>query len=159
MRNEPNQTSYNPSYSPLLSYTRSALAILRTSVELARGERAEFYRVAAVQLRLLLCDTTRRHGRVVEIALLPQVMAELRLHPLGEGGEFELGQVPLPLGEWLEQRLPGGLSIRQLIRRVCDQDGGAHVDVKPQAGLGGMENHPDWIIRIGEYVLKRLEGM
>ena len=103
-----------------------------------------------MQLRLLLCDTTRRHNQVIDIAVLPQLIPNLELPELGPGRK------KLPLKDWLAQPVPAqpdqALTIRQLIRRVCDQDGGAHVDIKPEAGLVGL-NPAEWIQKIGEIVV------
>lgn len=107
-----------------------------------------------MQLRLLLCDTTRRHNRVVDIAVLPQIIPDLDLPALGPGGKRLL------LNDWLAQPIPGladqALTVRQLIRRVCDQDGGAHVDFKPEAGLDGLDP-AGWIQTIGEIVVNSVE--
>ena len=120
---------------------------------MCRQGRRPFYRVAALQLRLLLCDTTRRHYRVVNIAVLPQLFPGLDLPEVGPGGKR------LPLKDWLAQPVPGqadqALTIRQFIRRVCDQDGGAHVDFKPEAGLKGLDP-ADWIQIIGEIVVNNV---
>jgi hypothetical protein len=131
----------------LLAYARDSLEILRLSLQLCRQDRRPFYRVAALQLRLLLCDTTRRHGQVMDIALLPRLIPKLDLPALDPGGHR------LPLEDWLAQPVPGlALTVRQLIRRVCDQDGGAHVDFKPEAGLQGLDP-AQWIQTIGEIVV------
>ena len=138
----------------LRSYLSGTWRSLSRSLELYHQGEAEFYRVVALQLRLLLCDTTRRHGRQVDISLLGRLWPELELHPLSAGC-FDRSLPPLPLDRWLSQALPAAgaaLTIRQLIRRVCDQDGGAHVDPKPQAGLAALPDHPAWIVKIGEYL-------
>ena len=133
----------------LLAYARDSLEILGYSLQLCRQGRRPFYRVAALQLRLLLCDTTRQHDQVVDIAVLPQLFPNLELPAMSPGGKR------LPLKDWLAQPVPGQsdqpLTIRQLIRRVCDQDGGAHVDFKPEAGLESLDA-AEWIQTIGEIV-------
>ena len=132
-----------------LAYARQSVGILLTSLELMAGGRPEFYRVAAVQLRLLLCDSTRQHGQVVDISLAGRLWPDLRLPALGPGEE----SIELPRAAWLEQRPePEGLTIRGLIRRVCDQDGGAHVDPKPQAGLPPELDPAGAMARVGEVV-------
>jgi len=143
-----------PSRKTLLAYARDSLEILKDSLQLCRQGRRPFYRVAALQLRLLLCDTTRRHDQVVDIAILPRVIPNLEFPSVGQG------EMQLPLKEWLAQPLPvqpdQRLTIRQLIRRVCDQDGGAHVDFKPEAGLEGLDA-AKWIQIIGEIVLHNVD--
>jgi len=138
---------------PELVYGQDAVKILSTSLELIAQGRPEFYRVAALQLRLLLCDTTRRHNRVVDISLAPRLWPELRLHPLNEQGIFDPAMPPLPLDRWLMQPIPtswgGTQTLRELIRRVCDQQGGAHVDLKPRAGLQNIPDVPGWIRKAG----------
>jgi hypothetical protein len=159
----------------LIAYARDALQILVTSLDLSRRGRPEFYRVAALQLRLLLCDTTRRHGEVVNVSLLPRLLPQLLLAPLGADGAFDTRAKPLPLDIWLEQPLPapitllaaaapGGLTIRQLIRWVCDQDGGAHVDPRrlqfKKPALASSKTGPDYagrILVIAEYIASVLE--
>jgi hypothetical protein len=135
----------------LLAYARDSLEILRHSLQLCEQGQRPFYRVAALQLRLLLCDTTRRHNQVTDIALLPQLIPTLDLPAISPG------EKRLLLDDWLAQPIPGQpLSVRQLIRRVCDQDGGAHVDFKPEAGLNGLDP-AEWIQKIGEIVLNNVE--
>jgi hypothetical protein len=136
----------------LLAYAQDSLEILRYSLLLVRQGQRPFYRVAAVQLRLLLCDTTRRHNQVIDIAVLPQLIPNLDLPAIGPEGKRLL------LDDWLAQPIPGQpLSVRQLIRRVCDQDGGAHVDFKPEAGLDSLEP-VEWIQKIGEIVINSVEN-
>ena len=137
----------------LLAYGRDALNILQLSLQLVQQGRRPFYRVAALQLRLLLCDTTRRHGQVIDIAVLPRLLPNLELPAVIPD------EKPLRLKEWLAQPIPGQadqtLTVRQLIRRVCDQDGGAHVDYKPEAGLKGLDP-AGWIQIIGEIVVNSI---
>ncbi len=147
---------------PELIYARDALDILNTSLELVQQGRLEFYRVAALQLRLLLCDTTRRHNRVVDISLAVRLWPEVHLQALNQAGFFDPGLDPLPLSEWLAQRLPlpSGqvLTLRGLIRRVCDQEGGAHVDLKPEAGLPEVPDVPGWMCKAGAEALRALRA-
>ncbi|HMD90082.1 MAG TPA: hypothetical protein VKF38_13050 [Anaerolineaceae bacterium] len=159
----------------LIAYARDALQILMTSLDLSRRGRPEFYRVAALQLRLLLCDTTRRHGQISNVSLLPRLLPNLRLAPLGPDGIFDSQAPPLTLDVWLEQPLPAtllhspiplpsGLTIRYLIRWVCEQDGGAHVDPRRLSvnGLPKVSNRPgpdysSQILFIAEYIASLLE--
>jgi hypothetical protein len=164
----------------LAGYGRDVLQILLTSLDLSRRGRPEFYRVAALQLRLLLCDTTRRHGEVVNVSLLPRLLPDLRLAPLEPDGTFNRLASPLPLDVWLDQPIPafmmsstaappaagssGGLTIRYLIRWVCDQDGGAHVDPRRLRFEGAAQlsarpgpNYAAVILLIAEYVASVLE--
>jgi hypothetical protein len=137
----------------LLAYARDSIDILNYSLQLCRQGRRPFYRVAALQLRLLLCDTTRRHDQVVDIAVLPQINPDLELPEIAPGVR------KLSLKDWLAQPIPGqpdqALTVRQLIRRVCDQDGGAHVDFKPEAGLETLDA-AEWIMKIGEIVVNNV---
>ncbi len=143
----------SPPRQTLLAYTRDALAILRHSLQLCQQGHRPFYRVTALQLRLLLCDTTRRHNQAVDIAVLPQLIPNLELPAFGPGG------TRLPLNAWLALPIPGqpdqALTIRLLIRRVCDQDGGAHVDFKPAASLESLDP-AEWIQVIGEIVVNNV---
>ncbi len=138
----------------LLAYARDSLEILKHSLLLVRQGQSPFYRVAAVQLRLLLCDTTRRHNQVVDIAVLPQILPGLELPAIAPSGK------KLLLSDWLAQPIPGQanqvLTVRQLIRRVCDQDGGAHVDFKPEDGMAGLDP-AEWIQTLGEIVVNSID--
>lgn len=134
----------------LLAYAIDAVRILQEAVRLQREEQHYFYRVAAVELRLLFCDTTRIHERRVPLALAGRLWPDLRLPSLSES----LPEGSLLLKDWLEQKLPeGDLTIRQLIRRVCDQDGGAHVDTRPHARLPEEFHTEEWIGKLGEIAL------
>lgn len=146
---------------PERQYGLDALKILSACLRLIDQGSPEFYRVAALQMRLLLCDTTWRHDRVVDISLAKRLWPDLRLHALNTQGEFDPDLPPLALEDWLEQPLPEGhgrpLTLRLLIRRVCDQDGGAHVDLKPRAGLQAMPDVPGWIYKAASEVVSALQ--
>jgi hypothetical protein len=135
-------------------YMRDALTILDHSIALFDAGQECFYRVAAVQLRLLLCDTNVRHGKLEEIALVPQLFPELMLLPVDPTGAPQSDRLPVDLKTWLNLPVVSGsdLTIRQLIRHVCDSDGGAHVDIKPLADLPGMGDLHQWMINISRYV-------
>ena len=147
---------------PEIMYARDALKILQTSLELVGQGRLEFYRVAALQLRLLLCDTTRRHNQVVDISLVRRLYPQLRLFALNQEGLFDPRLDPLTLSDWLAQRLllvaVQALTLRALIRRVCDQEGGAHVDLKPEAGLRGVPDVPGWVCKMGVEALRAIRA-
>ncbi len=141
------------------TYLRETIHVLHTCLHLAWEEYPAFYRPVAVQLRILLCDTNRQHDELVDISLAPRVWEDLSLPALGARGA-DSTLPPLPLDQWLEQPLNAlqpPLTIRQLIRRVCDQDGGAHVDLKSQAGLPENPEYRDWVLRIGGIVYRALE--
>ena len=148
---------------PELTYARDALKILETSLELVGQGRTEFYRVAALQLRLLLCDTTRRHNRVVDISLARRLWPQLQLYAFNPQGRFDPSRPQLPLSEWLAQRLPlsaaQGVTLRSLIRRVCDQEGGAHVDLKLQAGLQEVQDTSGWVCKAGVEALRAIQAL
>lgn len=138
-----------------LDYARDAVSILRHSLQCISAGEVIYYRVAAVQLRLLFCDTTRRHDQMVTTALARRLWPELYL-PAWSG---PLSGGVLPLDEWLEQKLPdGGLSIRQFIRCVCDQDGGAHVDLRRHSRLPDRGVLIAWICRVSEIGLVAVES-
>jgi hypothetical protein len=160
----------------LFAYAQDTCRILATSLELARRSRPAFYRVCAAQLRLLLCDTTRQHGEVVNVSLLPRLYPDISLRPLKQAGSpknglFDLQQAPIPLADWLQQRLDlefiihaqtgsrDEWTIRHLIRQVCDHDGGAHVDPRPNSGLAELVDYPQWVIVIGEYVFEEINDL
>lgn len=143
-----------------LDYARSALRILSASLQLARGAEPDFYRVVGVQLRLLLCDTTRQHERTVSLALVTRLWPELRWPVLDAAGRADGTQPALPLDAWLERPLPGiDLPPRLLIRRVCDQDGGAHVDLRQHAALRDFQQAREWILRLGDVALQVLSAL
>ena len=144
--------------SSLTAYTRDALHILQRSLALAAAGESVFYRVAAVQLRLLLCDTTRRHNRVENTALAPRLIPHLHLPPLQMDGSADMHAPPLPLPAWLDLPLLAAPHIRlgDFIRRVCDQDGGAHVDPHAHAGLDAIPNHAGCMLCIAEVAAKAL---
>lgn len=138
----------------LAGYAQDALEILAQSQELYRQGQKYFYRVTAVQLRLLLCDTVRRHEKIIPVALAVRLWPELRLPALVLD---PTGLKHLSTEEWLAQELPeSGLTVRQFIRRVCDQDGGAHVDTRKYARLPDGFPTGEWIIRLGEIVMAEL---
>ena len=145
----------------LLKYLIDSTNILRICLVHVKEGQSEFYRVIALQLRLLLCDTTFRHNRLIDISLVPRVFGNIYLRMPDKDGLFSSGSKKFPLNKWLDQTIPGQFnpetSIRQLIRRVCDQDGGAHIDVKANAGLQDIINYQTWINKLGKYIVKELD--
>ena len=142
-----------------LTYAQDAMTILRVSLSLARASLPVFYRVAAVQLRLLLCDTVRQHGRFVNTALLPQIIPGLELFPLDTTGVVDRNRSPISLPFWLEQPLAvdGNVSIRTFIRRVCDRHGGAHVDLRDAVLPEDIEDERHWIILLGDALSSQID--
>jgi hypothetical protein len=142
----------------LLQYTLDTASILKQSIHLMETNAPGFYRVAAVQLRILLCDTTFRHNRMEDIAVLPILFPELKLPGLSLTDEKDQAQW-LTLKDWLDQRAfaDSKLSVRQMIRRVCDVDGGAHFDPKPLQGVPVEIDQAQWILKIAKIVQPELE--
>jgi hypothetical protein len=144
----------NKSLQILAQYTIDALNILDHSITLYDEGHESFYRVAAAQLRILLCDTNFRHGKNEDIAIVPVLMPEIKLLPIDADGNPQPEKTPLELKTWLDSpsQIDTNLSVRLLIRRICDVDGGAHVDIKPLAGLPAQENTRQWIINLARYL-------
>lgn len=142
----------------LRQYTLDAASILRHSVHLIESGEQSFYRVAAAQLRILLCDTTFRHDRVEEIAVLPILFPEMRLPSLNAEDSMD-ERYQLSLEAWLDQPASScsNLTVRQMIRRVCDVDGGAHVDPKPVHGIPQGCDQAEWILRIARILQPELD--
>ena len=63
----------------LIHYMRDALSILEHCVRMYEEGHKSFFRVAAAQLRILVCDTTFRHDRQVDIAIVPILLPNLQL--------------------------------------------------------------------------------
>jgi hypothetical protein len=156
-----------------LLYAHGAVRILELNLRLYREGQRVCYRVAAAQLRLLLCDTNRIHNRLVEISLVPRLFPDLALGhravvaPDGETGlprlAFHAAAAPLPLQAWLAQPLPAPwgkpVSLRELIRTVCEQDGGAHVDQRSLDDLRSWKERGEHIATLGEYILSVLDPL
>lgn len=45
-----------------------------------------------------------------------------------------------------------------MIRKVCDQDGGAHVDQRPGSGLAPEAGQSTWMRKIAGAVVEELEA-
>jgi hypothetical protein len=155
-----------------LTYARDALDILAQNLRLYRLGVSACYRVVAVQLRLLLCDSNRVHARMVDISVIPRLFPELTLDALQPAGGakpaevgfiFSTGQEKLTLQGWLAQEAPIGpgrsIRLRELIRLVCEQDGGAHVDPHPSSDLPVWHTRAEMIVSLGEYVLNTLHPL
>ena len=143
----------------LRQYVRDSLEILGTSLDFARDRQPIFYRVVAVQLRLLLCDTTRLHGRMVDTSLLPAVWPGIKLMPPLGMKASDFPGVPIDLPDWLGLEIPILVkpTIRRLICKVCDQDGGVHVDRRVNIAEHDPVEARAWIVRIGETVLEQIK--
>lgn len=112
----------------------------------------EFNHVIAVQLRILLCDTTKDSDyRVINNSLINRIEPNLKLYPVTKletiqaGNEvyayvpknfFDYSQPMIDLSSWLDQvilkmTLLGKLqtfTIRDFIKGYANKSGGAHVD-------------------------------
>lgn len=107
-------------------YIRDSLKLIRLALdEVARGE-VPAYRIIAVQLRMLLCDRKREHNQMTDSALLPLVIPSVHLNAL------QPDLLPMPLNDWLDQVIHlsenDSTTIREMIKTICERDGGAHVD-------------------------------
>ena len=138
----------------LAQYTQDAVNILDHSLQLYEEGHLSFYRVAAAQLRILLCDTNFKHGKQEDIAIVPILAPNIKFRLFDDTALPRMDLAEVDLQTWLDSPAGSkmGLTLRQLIRRVCDIDGGAHVDIKPLAGLPDGDNARQWIINIGKYV-------
>ena len=80
-------------------------------------------------------------------------MSDLMLPPISRTGEPSPCDELLPLKTWLAQPIRSTaketMSIRQFIRIICDQDGGAHLDHKPNTNLTGIIDREEKMISIG----------
>lgn len=198
----------------LKAYAAETIRNIADIVNLYWKGHASIYRLAAVQLRLLLCDTQDRGKKDISLAL--RVNPNLKLHqmknrlntekieqhrkeqeslvgePLGPATYlpftqfgtpgpirfkiFSLDKPLIPVSEWLEQIIAINrgyiISIRELIRSVCDKDGGAHLDAKPNETLREARRwymnspnkdkiglHIPLIISIGEYIVSELPSL
>ncbi len=144
-----------PGRDQLLDYAQDAVFILHEALQQIDFCHFHFYRVAAVELRLLLCDTARLHNRTIQTALAARLWPDLQLRALTWDDSELLG-----LNDWLNQKMPDNdFSIRQFIRRVCDQDGGVHVDIRKINQLPAQKRIVKWIYRVSSIVLEALDPM
>lgn len=153
-KNHPSLTAKKKSY--LKTYLKASLSILAESIRLARESHPEFYRVVTLELRLLLCDSTRLHNEWVDISLVHQLYPNLKWST--EGWKDGTTQM-VKIHEWLELPAmtddPQHRTIRKLIRQICDLDGGAHVslgDASQMATARSIYN----LLRIAEFVYMQL---
>ena len=86
--------------------------------------------------------------------MIPVLLPDLKLQPVDSNGQPQLSASPVDLQTWLDlpSRIEEKLTVRQLIRRFCDVDGGAHVDIKPLAGFPIHGNARQWIINLARYL-------
>jgi hypothetical protein len=136
-----------------------ALAVLADSLVLIHQGKMQFIPVIAGQLRMLLCDTTRNHDKVVDVSLLKRLLPDLRLGALNAYDDFESSAQSMPLRDWLTQtvRLNSKVvTILQLIRQVSDERGGVHADYQKSRDADG-NTEAAWMKRIAEHLIQRLK--
>lgn len=141
-----------------LQRVENALAVLADSLVLIHQGKTQFIPVIAGQLRMLLCDTTRIHDRMVDVSLLKRVMPDLNLGMLNANGEFECTAQSMSLQDWLNQTVQLNhkeVTILHLIRQVSDERGGVHADFQKSRNADEI-SETTWIIQIAEHLLSRL---
>lgn len=133
--------------------------ILKKCANLFNHGDTYFYRVIALQLRILLCDTAYRHNRVEDISLVQIIYPNAKFFPLYKNGLTDRLLPKILLSTWLNQELYSDptITIRNLIRLVCDQDGGAHVDIKSRSRLNKFNDYPNVICKLGNYVSSEID--
>ncbi len=140
-------------------YLKDSLNIIAQSLKSINSGQTFFYRVIALQLRLILCDTLRVHDEVVDISLIRRIEPNIQLHLISWDVDTVLPPKKLSLDDWLSTPIPGTkdepITIRKLIRQVCDTDGGAHIDQR--ANLVFPPDYREWIIRLAGSVLSDLK--
>jgi hypothetical protein len=108
-------------------YIRGSLRQIRYLTQRHDGDPEGSYRLLAVQPRMLLCDRKREHGDYTDISLLPKMI------PVPHFISINNPPDSLPLPEWLAQTVTltdgSSHSIREMIKLICERDGGAHVDL------------------------------
>lgn len=109
-----------------------------------------FYTVIAAQLRLLLCDTSKRGNQIIDNSLILKVFDNPKFPPLSNDYQeidvedskgkfinrnnvFDKQAEPIELNTWLEQRLysidnDAAITIFDVIKFYANKNGGAHVD-------------------------------
>jgi hypothetical protein len=148
-------------------YLKSSLEIIRINIEAYRAGCLPCYRVLVVELRLLLCDRKREHNQWTDTAPVARLYPQLTWHapiiistdlpnhlPISDGTE-------LSLAEWLASPIyecgKRMLTIRDLIKIICEKDGGAHAD---PTGIPWPAEETPVIARLicllAEYVLIKL---
>lgn len=148
-------------------YLKSSLEIIRMNIDAYRAGCLPCYRVLAVELRLLLCDRKREHNQWKDIAPAARLFPHLTWHtPIIANTDrpdhlFIADGPELSLAEWLASPIyeSGGrrLNIRDLIKIICEKDGGAHAD---PAGIPWTSEETPVITRLicllAEYVVIKL---
>jgi len=117
--------------SNLLGSIKDAITILGESINLFENGHDVFYKGAAVQLRILLCDSTRQHDQIVDISLLTRLSPPPLIFAIDTEQQIDIES-------WLNQTVSTAtstLTVRKLIRLVCDQDGGAHSNPNQASAL------------------------
>lgn len=141
-------------------YLHQSLELLADSIDQYKKGKTGYYRVAAAQLRLLFCDTTRRHDRIVDISLVRQILPDLRLTSPDTPDQAQDPSLLLNLEDWLEYEvefLSGEkMTIRSLIREICDRDGGVHVDLGWKRNQAHREAMREKIMLIAKIVVSIL---
>jgi len=145
----------NKNYIQLLKDLVDCTTIITDNILLFDKGKYYSYKVIAVQLRLLLCDISKRSKR--NNSLILKIFPNIKLHPVSFSLEdakkrskgrliffspstlttnskriyniFNKNAEPISLEQWLNQNiLDEEITIFKLITSVANRDGGAHVD-------------------------------
>ncbi|RPJ97276.1 hypothetical protein CW357_01010 [Rummeliibacillus sp. TYF005] len=127
-----------------------AMKILEYSIMMVEFfELEEFNNVIAAQLRLILCDTSKRGSKIIDNSLIRKIQPNPQLHQIKElvnltvdGNSFvpdelfDYEKPRIPLSDWLNQVILSitlqnkkqDITIFDFIKHSANKSGGAHVD-------------------------------
>jgi len=160
--------TYERSNLGILNKYKEAMRILEYSVLLVKFfEIEEFNKVIAGQLRLILCDTSKKGKEIIDNSLIRRIQPNPKLFQVNElsnlsegmsgffpGEMFNYDKPTIPLKVWLEQvilslNLQGkkqDVTIRDFIKFAANKSGGAHVDPTLKEKAFIVEVHSDKIL-------------
>ena len=135
----------------------------------AIGNKA-FLNPVAVQLRILLCDSSRGKDN----SLIPKAIPSMKFHPIKleylniEDAKiipsynlFDTNSSKISLSDWLNQEIievdfhDKKTTVRDFIKTAADKLGGAHIDTKLEGYHLLIESfQKNYLIEIGKYIIK-----
>jgi len=95
---------------------------------------------------------------IITWTLFSKILPDLKLCEIDGSGYPRSDRASLSIKEWLQQKIildqSSPMTIREFIRQIYDQDGGAHYDPKYNRAFDQSNTYRQTIAKLGSYLIQ-----